>query len=107
MAKVGMPTTCDYSDYTDHMTMLVDSGASGHYFDDELQPSLRDKLLNYKELEKPHKIVTAERHVLLGKATRHGLWGDHRREREQTPSGPSGSSRTWAGASSVLGITGS
>ncbi|CAN0393136.1 unnamed protein product, partial [Laminaria digitata] len=49
--------------------MLVDSGASGHYFDDELHPSLKDKLLNYKELERPHKMVTAGRHVLLGTAT--------------------------------------
>ena len=58
MAKVGMATTCESSDDADHMTMLVDSGASGHYFDNELQPSLRDKLLNYKELEKSHNIVT-------------------------------------------------
>ena len=69
MAKVGMATTCESSDDADHMTMLVDSGASGHYFDNELQPSLRDKLLNYKELEKSHNIVTAGRNVLLGTAT--------------------------------------
>ena len=48
--------------------MLVDSGTSGHYFD-ELHPGLKDKLLNYKPLQKPHKILTAGRHVLPGTAT--------------------------------------
>ena len=51
------------------MTMLVDSGALRHYFDDELRFGLKDKLLIYKELERPHKIVTVG-HVLLGTATR-------------------------------------
>ena len=48
--------------------MLVDSEASGHYFD-ELHPGLKDKLQNYKPLERLHEIVTAARHVLLGTAT--------------------------------------
>ena len=51
------------------LTMLVDSETSGHYFDDELHPGLKDKLLNYKPLERPHKILTAGRHVLPGTAT--------------------------------------
>ena len=51
------------------LTTLVDNGASGHYFDDETPPSLSDKLLNYTELERPHKIVTAGLYVLLGTAT--------------------------------------
>ena len=50
--------------------MLMDSGTSGNYFDDELHPSLKHKLLNYKPLEKPHKILTAGRHVLSGTVTR-------------------------------------
>ena len=85
MAKVGMPTTCESSDDTNHMTMLVDSGASGRYFDDELQPGLRDKLLNYKELENPHKIVTAGRHVLPGKdaGTASGVIIDEKGNRHQ------------------------
>ena len=41
------------------LTMLMDSGTSGHYSDDELHPGLKDKLPNYKPLEKPHKILTA------------------------------------------------
>ena len=64
-----MPTTCESSDDTDHMTMLIDSGASGYYFDDELHPSLKDDSLKYKELERPHKIFPAGRHVLRGTAT--------------------------------------
>ena len=52
-----------------YLTMLVDSAVSGHYFDDELHPGLKVTLLNYKELERPYKIVTAGRHVLLGTAS--------------------------------------
>ena len=44
-------------------------GASGHYFDDELHSDLKYKLLSYRELERPHTIVTAGRHVLLQTAT--------------------------------------
>ena len=51
------------------LTMLVGSGASRHYCDDELHPGIKDKLLSYKPLERPHKIVTAGRQVLLGTAT--------------------------------------
>ena len=47
----------------------MDSGTSGHYFDDELHPGLKDKLLNYKPIKKLHKILTAGRHVLPGTAT--------------------------------------
>ena len=50
-------------------TMLVDSGASGHYFGDKIHPDLKDKLLNYKPLERPHTILTAGRHVPPGTAT--------------------------------------
>lgn len=52
------------------MTMLVNSGASGHQFDDELHPGLKDMLLGYQDLERPHKIVTVGQQVLLGTATR-------------------------------------
>ena len=73
MANVGTSTDYDPSNDTDHLTMLVDSGASGHYCDDQLLPGLTDQLLNYKELERPHKIVIARRHVLRGTAPRHSL----------------------------------
>ena len=69
MAKVGTSTDYDLSNDTDHLTMLVDSGASGHYFDYQLHPGLKDQLVNYKELEKPRKLVTAGRHVLRRTAT--------------------------------------
>ena len=53
--------------------MLVDSGAPGHYYDDELQPGMKDKLLSNKLLERTHKMVIAGRQVLrqvlLGTAT--------------------------------------
>ena len=42
MAKVGTSTAYDSSNDTDHLTMLVDSGASGHSFDDPLHPGLKD-----------------------------------------------------------------
>ena len=69
MAKVGVSTACRSSDDADHLTMLVDSRALGYYFDDRLHPGLKDQLLNYKELERPHKIVIAGRHFLGGTAT--------------------------------------
>ena len=68
MSKIRMSTTGESGDDTDRMTIL-DSGASGHHFDDELHPSLKDKLLTYKESDKPRMIITARRHVLLGTAT--------------------------------------
>ena len=73
MAKVRTSTDYDSSTDTNHLTMLVDSGASGHYCDDQLHPGLTDQLLNYKKLERPHKIVIARRHVLRGTAPRHSL----------------------------------
>ena len=46
MANVIIYTTSESGDDTDRATMLVDSGASRRYFDDELHPGLKDKLLN-------------------------------------------------------------
>ena len=63
-------TSSDASRLTSEtLTMLVDSGTSGHYFDGELHLGLKDNLLNCKPLERPHKILTAGRHVLEGTAT--------------------------------------
>ncbi|CAM9267084.1 unnamed protein product [Sphacelaria rigidula] len=45
---------------------MVDSGASGHYFDDTLIPGLRYKLHNYQELAIPRTITTAGGHQLAG-----------------------------------------
>ena len=43
----------------DSVTVLVDSGASGHYFDDLIVPSLKYRLLNYVLLTTPREVVTA------------------------------------------------
>ena len=51
------------------LTMLVDSEESGHYFTDELHSGVKDKMIMYKPPERPHKILTAGRHVLSGAAT--------------------------------------
>ena len=51
------------------LTMPVDSEASGHYFDEEFRPDLKDKKTSYKTLEKTHKGDPAGRHVLLRIAT--------------------------------------
>ena len=51
------------------LTVLLESGASGHHFGDEFHSDPKDKQLKCKELERPHKILTAGRHVLPGTAT--------------------------------------
>ena len=43
----------------DSITVLVDNGASGHYFDDLIIPSLKHRLLNYVLLIAPRKSLTA------------------------------------------------
>ena len=39
------------------VNILVDSGASGHYFDDDIILRLRDKLDSYHVLDVPRKIT--------------------------------------------------
>ena len=46
----------------------MDSGASGHYFDDLIIPSLKHHLLNYVLLMTPRKILTARGALLDGTA---------------------------------------
>ena len=48
------------------VTVLVDSGASGHYFDDLIIPSLKHRLLNYLLLTTPRKILIAGGALLDG-----------------------------------------
>ena len=55
------PTACD-----DSITILVDSRASGHYFDDLIISSLKHHLLNY--VTTPRKILTAGGALLDGTA---------------------------------------
>ena len=44
----------------------MDSGASGHYFDDATIPGFRDRLEEYKVLDVPRKIATDGRGELNG-----------------------------------------
>ena len=52
----------------DSVTVLVDSGASGHYFDDPIIPSLRHRLLNCVLLTTPRTILTSGGALLDGTA---------------------------------------
>ena len=56
------------------VSRVVDSGASGHYFDDALIPRLRYRLENYQELAIRQYITTAGGHQLEG-AGQGLLWG--------------------------------
>ena len=57
------PSAGDHS-----ITVLVDSGASDHYFDDLIIPSLKNRLLNYVLLTTPRKILPAGGALLNGTA---------------------------------------
>ena len=50
------------------ITILVDSGSSGHYVDTDLHPGLKDCMRDYEVLKQPHLIVTAGEQVIEGKA---------------------------------------
>ena len=50
----------------DSVTVLVDSGASDHYFDDLIIPGLKYRLLNHVLLTTPRKILTARGGLLDG-----------------------------------------
>ena len=51
------------------MTMLVDSGATEHFLDDELIPGLKDHLMNPTPLDVPKTTITAGNRKLLGTMT--------------------------------------
>ena len=48
------------------ITVMVDSGASGHFLDPFLIPGLRGLMSDYCSLDVPHKIVTVGQYVLQG-----------------------------------------
>ena len=52
----------------DSLNVLVDSGASGHYFDDAINPGFRGRREEYKVLDVPRKISTAGGGELNGTA---------------------------------------
>ena len=47
-------------------TVMMDSGASGHYFDDAIMRDLKHRLQDYVHLTTPRKILTAGRAMLDG-----------------------------------------
>ena len=50
------------------VTALVDSGASGHYFDDIMIPDLKHRLQDYTSISTPRTILTAGGALLDGTA---------------------------------------
>ena len=60
------------------VTVLVDSGASGHYFDDTFIPDLKHRLQDYTSLSTPRTILTAGGALLDGtsKGVLQGLIAD-------------------------------
>lgn len=70
------------------LTILVDSGASKHYFDSGFYPGLQRRMLDYAALEQPHQIIASERYRVG-----HGHWHSERHERRQNSLFPSRQSR--------------
>ena len=61
------PAACNNArDYSNLVHVLVDSGASDHYFDDFLSSELNRRLLDYTCLTTPRKILTAGGALLDG-----------------------------------------
>ena len=54
---------------TNGATLLVDSGASESFLDDELIPGLKERMREFKELSTPKEITTAEKHTIFGVGT--------------------------------------
>ena len=68
-ASMSSPATVAYntaSDCSNPVHILVDSGASDHYFDVFLIPELNRRLLDYTCLITPRKILNAGRALLHG-----------------------------------------
>ena len=50
-------------------TLLVDSGASESFLDDELIPCLKENMQEFKELSTPKETTTAGKHTIYGVGT--------------------------------------
>ena len=50
-------------------TLLVDSGLSESFLDDELIPGLKERMREFKELSTPKEITTAGKHTIYGFGT--------------------------------------
>ena len=67
MYAVGMPGR--FTPSAKGATLLVDSGASEYFLDDELIPDLKTRMREFKTLSTPREITTAEKHTLHGIGT--------------------------------------
>ena len=74
MASSSADITSQDSVNSNLVTIMVDSRASGHYFDDAIIYGLKHRLQHKVHLAKPHKILTAGG-VLLYRATKGILQG--------------------------------
>ena len=78
-----MVPTCEFSDATGRMTMLVDYGASGYYFDDERHPRVKYILLNYRGTQEISQDRYRRTTLLLGIDTVSGAIVDDKGNRYQ------------------------
>lgn len=53
----------------DRATLFIDSGASNTFLDPEIIPGLQDKMMEYRDFEKPMPIETAGDNTIFGTAT--------------------------------------
>ena len=65
-ASPSVTVTSEDSVNSNLATLMVDSGASGHYFDDAIIRDLKHRLQDYVHLTKPRKILTAGGAMLDG-----------------------------------------
>ena len=68
MASSSVAVTSEESVVDNLATLMVDSGASGHYFDDVIIHDLKHRLQDYVHLATPRKILTAGGAMLDGAA---------------------------------------
>ena len=67
MYAAGMPGR--FTSSAKGATLLVDSGASESFLDDELIPDLKTRMREFKTLSTPREITTAGKHTLHGIGT--------------------------------------
>ena len=68
MASPSAAITSEDGVNSNLVTLMVDSGASGHYFDDAIILNLKNRLHDYVHLTTPRKSPTTRRALLNGTA---------------------------------------
>ena len=68
VASSSVAVTSEDSVNSNHATLMSESGASGHYFDNAVIRDLKHRLQNYVHLTMPRKIITAGGAMLDGTA---------------------------------------